>query len=154
MVGRCISYWNGHFWGDMLVFRGVPLVPNICYLQIPFLVSEICTPKLRNPADWFLSLTEDFFRPKMLVGSTAHMVKLVLHGVTFKTVLWCNYSYINICVCNYCIGNTAYLHSFRIFRVDFKDDRFHRCHSERSLQSIISECLMAKKLFRYIIPTY
>ena len=26
MVGRCIPYWNGHFLGDMLVFRGVPSV--------------------------------------------------------------------------------------------------------------------------------
>ena len=28
MVGRCIPYWNGHFLGDMLVFRGVALHEN------------------------------------------------------------------------------------------------------------------------------
>ena len=28
-VGRCMSYWNSPFWGDMLVFRGVPVSPII-----------------------------------------------------------------------------------------------------------------------------
>ena len=30
MVGRCIPYWNGHFLGDMLVFRGVNIMKPNC----------------------------------------------------------------------------------------------------------------------------
>ena len=29
MVGRCISYWNSPFLGDMLIFRGAPKTPTL-----------------------------------------------------------------------------------------------------------------------------
>ena len=35
MVGRCIPYWNGHFLGDMLVFRGVTLQPMSLFYSGP-----------------------------------------------------------------------------------------------------------------------
>ena len=35
MVGRCIPCWNGHFLGDMLVFRGVTLQPMSLFYSGP-----------------------------------------------------------------------------------------------------------------------
>ena len=50
MVGRCISYWNSPFWGDMLIFRGVSWRLSSWWFQMFF----IFIPTWGNDPIWLI----------------------------------------------------------------------------------------------------
>ena len=78
MVGRCISYWNGPFLGDMFIFRGVTF-SSWCFFE------PIHLKKYASLSNW--RKTPQFLGWKWKINWNHHLVLTCCFGLNKKNLL-------------------------------------------------------------------